>query len=40
MTREEILDMKRCFDAFDEDGNGYIDIEEMRKAIVESGMPK
>ena len=40
MTREEILDMKRCFDAFDEDGNGSIDINEMKKAIEESGMPK
>ena len=30
--------MKACFDAFDVDNNGYLDICELKEAISELGM--
>jgi Ca2+-binding EF-hand superfamily protein len=30
--------MKYCFDAFDVDNNGYLDISELKEAINELGM--
>ncbi len=34
----EIMKMKECFDAFDNDKNGFLDVAELKEAINEMGM--
>ena len=37
-SEEEIIQMKECFDIFDSDKSGYIDLAELRLAIQNLGM--
>lgn len=38
MTKEEVIDIKRAFDLFDEDGSGTINPKELHQAYQEMGM--
>ena len=38
VTESEIIKMKECFDAFDTDKSGSLDINELKETIAEMGM--
>ena len=40
LDKEELEELKSCFDLFDEDGSGVIDPPEIKKALESLGLDK